>query len=144
MDGSLPARAVSPGRPVCGVSACAAGRSSSLLVPPSPAGAPNNRGGGCLVSGLQHPCWQVCTFSTSATLLSRFLMVSIYPVGLTSVCIVFFSEAALLRIMQILASAAAKAHGRETCATFIKFSSSETMHVSRHPGLKNASALLGV
>ncbi|XP_026232597.1 cyclin N-terminal domain-containing protein 2 isoform X1 [Anabas testudineus] len=54
------------------------------------------------------------------------------------------SETALLRIMQILASAAAKAHGRETCATFIKFSSPETMHVSRHLGLKNASALLGV
>ncbi|TKS81316.1 G2/mitotic-specific cyclin-B [Collichthys lucidus] len=48
------------------------------------------------------------------------------------------SETALLRIMHILASAAAKAHTRETCATFIKFSSPETMHVSRHPGLKNA------
>ncbi|XP_047449887.1 cyclin N-terminal domain-containing protein 2 [Mugil cephalus] len=51
---------------------------------------------------------------------------------------------ATLRIMHILASAAAKAHTRETCATFIKFSSPETMHVSRHPGLKNASGLLGV
>uniref|UniRef100_UPI0037E8A454 cyclin-P n=1 Tax=Semicossyphus pulcher TaxID=241346 RepID=UPI0037E8A454 len=54
------------------------------------------------------------------------------------------SEAALLRIMHILASSAAKAHTRETCATFIKFSSPETMHVSRHPGLKNASGLLGL
>ncbi|XP_037631724.1 cyclin N-terminal domain-containing protein 2 isoform X2 [Sebastes umbrosus] len=54
------------------------------------------------------------------------------------------SETALLRIMQILASAAAKAHTRETCATFIKFSSPETMQVSRHPGLKNAAGLLGV
>ncbi|XP_061734360.1 cyclin N-terminal domain-containing protein 2 isoform X2 [Nerophis ophidion] len=54
------------------------------------------------------------------------------------------SETILLRIMQILAGAAAKAHTQETCATFIKFSSPETMHVSRHPGLKNASALLGV
>ncbi|KAE8295534.1 Cyclin N-terminal domain-containing protein 2 [Larimichthys crocea] len=54
------------------------------------------------------------------------------------------SETALLRIMQILASAAAKAHTRETCATFIKFSSPETMHVSRHPGLKNAPSLLGI
>lgn len=60
------------------------------------------------------------------------------------VCNVFFSETSLLRIMQILAGAAAKAHGRETCASFIKFSSPETMHVSRHPGLKNTSALLGV
>ncbi|XP_035010697.2 cyclin N-terminal domain-containing protein 2 [Hippoglossus stenolepis] len=54
------------------------------------------------------------------------------------------SETALLTMMHILANAAAKAHTRETCATFIKFSSPETMHVSRHPGLKNASALLGV
>ncbi|KAM9358635.1 cyclin-P [Symphorus nematophorus] len=54
------------------------------------------------------------------------------------------SETVLLRIMHILANAAAKAHNRETCATFIKFSSPETMHVSRHPGLKNASALLGI
>lgn len=63
---------------------------------------------------------------------------------LTSVCFVFFSETVLLRIMHILASAAAKAHTRETCATFIKFSSPETMHVSRHPGLKNACGLLGI
>ncbi|XP_041796660.1 cyclin N-terminal domain-containing protein 2 [Chelmon rostratus] len=54
------------------------------------------------------------------------------------------SETVLLRIMHILASAAAKAHTRETCATFIKFSSPETMHVSRHPGLKNACGLLGI
>lgn len=60
MDGSLPAWAVSPGGSVCGVSACAAGRSNPLLVPPSPAGALNTRGGGCLVPGLQHPCRQVC------------------------------------------------------------------------------------
>ncbi|XP_054650569.1 cyclin N-terminal domain-containing protein 2 isoform X4 [Dunckerocampus dactyliophorus] len=54
------------------------------------------------------------------------------------------SEAVLLRIMQILAGAAARAHTRETCATFIKFSSPETMHISRHTALKQASALLGV
>ncbi|XP_026154474.1 cyclin-P [Mastacembelus armatus] len=54
------------------------------------------------------------------------------------------SEPTLLKIMHILASAAAKAHSRETCASFIKFSSSETLHVSRHPNLKNASALLGM
>ncbi|XP_049582197.1 cyclin-P isoform X1 [Syngnathus scovelli] len=54
------------------------------------------------------------------------------------------SETVLLRIMQILAGAATIAHTRETCATFIKFSSPETMHVSRHPGLKNVSALMGV
>uniref|UniRef100_A0A8C2ZT05 Cyclin P n=1 Tax=Cyclopterus lumpus TaxID=8103 RepID=A0A8C2ZT05_CYCLU len=54
------------------------------------------------------------------------------------------SESSMLRIMHILAHAAAKAHTRETCATFIKFSSPETMHVSRHPGLKNDAGLLGV
>ncbi|XP_023122267.1 cyclin N-terminal domain-containing protein 2 isoform X1 [Amphiprion ocellaris] len=54
------------------------------------------------------------------------------------------SETILLRVMHVLASAAAKAHTRETCATFIKFSSPETLHVSRHPGLKNAPGLLGV
>ncbi|CAG6006395.1 unnamed protein product [Menidia menidia] len=54
------------------------------------------------------------------------------------------SETSLLKIMHILARTAAKAHTRETCATFIKFSSPETMHVSRHPGLKNAAGLLGI
>ncbi|KAI9537181.1 hypothetical protein NQZ68_027222 [Dissostichus eleginoides] len=54
------------------------------------------------------------------------------------------SETALLRIMHTLAGAAAKAHTRETRATFIKFSSPETMYVSLHPGLKNIAALLGV
>ncbi|XP_008282737.1 cyclin-P [Stegastes partitus] len=54
------------------------------------------------------------------------------------------SETTLLRVMHILASAAAKAHTQETCATFSKFSSPETLHVSRHPGLKNAPGLLGV
>ncbi|XP_061639320.1 cyclin N-terminal domain-containing protein 2 isoform X4 [Phyllopteryx taeniolatus] len=54
------------------------------------------------------------------------------------------SETVLLSIMQILAGAAARAHTRETCATFIKFSSPETMHVSRHPSLNNTSDLLGV
>ncbi|KAM9318641.1 cyclin-P [Pholidichthys leucotaenia] len=53
------------------------------------------------------------------------------------------SETTLLRIMDILASAAATAHTRDNCATFIKFSSVETMHVSRHPGLKNTPCLLG-
>ncbi|XP_058490353.1 cyclin N-terminal domain-containing protein 2 [Solea solea] len=52
------------------------------------------------------------------------------------------SESVLLRIMHILANAAANAHARETCASFIKFSSPESMYVSRHPGLKNASAML--
>ncbi|XP_072314775.1 cyclin-P [Eucyclogobius newberryi] len=53
------------------------------------------------------------------------------------------NEPALLRIMQILATAAATAPG-EICASYIKFSSPETMHVSRDPGLVNASLLLGV
>ncbi|XP_061683039.1 cyclin N-terminal domain-containing protein 2 [Syngnathoides biaculeatus] len=57
-----------------------------------------------------------------------------------SVC----SETVLLRIKKILAGAAARAHTRDTRATFLKFSSPETMHVSRHPGLNRASALLGV
>ncbi|XP_038548805.1 cyclin N-terminal domain-containing protein 2 isoform X2 [Micropterus salmoides] len=54
------------------------------------------------------------------------------------------SETAVLRIMHIMASAAAKAHTQENCASFIKFSSPETMHVSRHQGLKNTAGLLGV
>ncbi|KAM4590457.1 cyclin-P [Fundulus diaphanus] len=53
------------------------------------------------------------------------------------------SEPTLLRIMHILASAAAKASSRETCASFIKFSSPETLQVSRHPGLNSAAGLLG-
>ncbi|XP_038123949.1 cyclin N-terminal domain-containing protein 2 [Cyprinodon tularosa] len=53
------------------------------------------------------------------------------------------SEPTLLRIMHILAGAAAKASTQETCATFIKFSSAETLQVSRHPGLINAAGLLG-
>ncbi|KAM8853205.1 cyclin-P [Synchiropus picturatus] len=52
------------------------------------------------------------------------------------------SEATLLRIMHVLASAAAKAKTREMSATFNKFSSPDTMQVSRHPGLDDISALL--
>lgn len=58
-------------------------------------------------------------------------------------CALFSSEPTLLRIMHILAGAAAKASTQETCATFIKFSSAETLQVSRHPGLINAAGLLG-
>ncbi|XP_056138821.1 cyclin N-terminal domain-containing protein 2 [Lampris incognitus] len=54
------------------------------------------------------------------------------------------SETTLLKIMHILAVAAAKAHSQETRATFIKFSSSVTMHVSTHPVLKNAQCHLGL
>ncbi|XP_055003676.1 cyclin N-terminal domain-containing protein 2 isoform X2 [Boleophthalmus pectinirostris] len=53
------------------------------------------------------------------------------------------NESILLSIMHILATAAASAQ-RDTCATYIKFSSPEMMHISRHPGLVNASLLLGV
>lgn len=53
------------------------------------------------------------------------------------------NETALLSIIHILAGAAAKALTRDTCASYIKFSSAETMHVSRHPGLQNASTLIG-
>uniref|UniRef100_H3CFX1 Cyclin P n=1 Tax=Tetraodon nigroviridis TaxID=99883 RepID=H3CFX1_TETNG len=46
------------------------------------------------------------------------------------------SESVLLRIMKMLASAAAAAPTRDTCATYMKYSSADTMHVSRHPGLE--------
>lgn len=58
-------------------------------------------------------------------------------------CLVCSRETALLSIIHILAGAAAKALTRDTCASYIKFSSAETMHVSRHPGLQNASTLIG-
>ncbi|KAM4628386.1 cyclin-P [Polymixia lowei] len=68
------------------------------------------------------------------------------PDGETAWCVAssihMGSETVLLRIMHILAGAAAKAHSRENRATFIKFSSRETMHVSSHPVLQNASCLL--
>uniref|UniRef100_A0A8C2BTH2 V-akt murine thymoma viral oncogene homolog 2 n=2 Tax=Cyprinus carpio TaxID=7962 RepID=A0A8C2BTH2_CYPCA len=54
------------------------------------------------------------------------------------------SEAALLSIMQIMAMAAARAHARETRATYIKFSTIQTLHVSMHPALKAAPGLLGL
>uniref|UniRef100_A0A8C6T0I2 Cyclin N-terminal domain containing 2 n=1 Tax=Neogobius melanostomus TaxID=47308 RepID=A0A8C6T0I2_9GOBI len=54
------------------------------------------------------------------------------------------NESALLSIMSILANAAATAHTKETCATYMKFSSPETMLVSRHPALMNAYLLLGL
>uniref|UniRef100_A0A3B4ANK5 Uncharacterized protein n=1 Tax=Periophthalmus magnuspinnatus TaxID=409849 RepID=A0A3B4ANK5_9GOBI len=53
------------------------------------------------------------------------------------------NESALLSIMHILATGAATAQ-RDSCATYIKFSSPEAMCISRHPGLVNASLLLGV
>lgn len=53
------------------------------------------------------------------------------------------SEAAVFSIMQIMAMAAARAHSRETRATFIKFSTHQTLHVSMHPALKAAPGLLG-
>lgn len=59
VDGSLPAGAVSSWRPVCGLPARTAGRSRSVFGPTSPAGAPDPRGRGRLVPGLQHPCGQV-------------------------------------------------------------------------------------
>nr|XP_015830335.2 cyclin N-terminal domain-containing protein 2 isoform X2 [Nothobranchius furzeri] len=77
----------------------------------------------------------------------RVLQESLTPAGEAAWCLASSihvgSEPTLLRIMHILASAAAKAHARETCATFLKFSSPETMHVSRHPGLRTAVGLLG-
>ncbi|KAK9958460.1 hypothetical protein ABG768_010578 [Culter alburnus] len=70
------------------------------------------------------------------------------PDGETAWCIAssihIGSEAALLSIMQIMAMAAARAHARETRATFIKFSTIQTLHVSMHPALKAAPGLLGL
>ncbi|XP_035381601.1 cyclin N-terminal domain-containing protein 2 [Electrophorus electricus] len=70
------------------------------------------------------------------------------PEGETAWCIAsnihLGSEATLFNIMQIMAIAAAKAHTRETRATYIKFSSVETLHVSMHPALTNAPCLLGL
>ncbi|XP_027900774.1 cyclin-P isoform X2 [Xiphophorus couchianus] len=63
VDGSLSTRTLSARGPVCGVSACTAGWRSPLLGPPSSTGMSNARGRGCMVSGFQHPCWQVCNLS---------------------------------------------------------------------------------
>ncbi|RVE64534.1 hypothetical protein OJAV_G00127000 [Oryzias javanicus] len=54
------------------------------------------------------------------------------------------SETTILRIMQILATAASRVQTHENSATFIKFSSPERMNVSRHPGLRNPAGLLGL
>ncbi|XP_052007999.1 cyclin N-terminal domain-containing protein 2 [Xyrauchen texanus] len=53
------------------------------------------------------------------------------------------SEATLFSIMQIMAMAAVRAHSCETRATFIKFSTIQTLHVSMFPGLETAPSLLG-
>ncbi|KAM6946103.1 cyclin-P [Aplochiton taeniatus] len=70
------------------------------------------------------------------------------PEGETAWCIASSmhvgSEASLLRAMHIMAGAAARAHGRETRASFVKFSSSETLNVSSHPVLISAPCLLGL
>ncbi|XP_012991559.1 cyclin N-terminal domain-containing protein 2 [Esox lucius] len=54
------------------------------------------------------------------------------------------SEATLLKIMHIQAGAAARAQSRDTCATFLKFSTGETMHVSNHLALQSAPSLLSL
>lgn len=70
------------------------------------------------------------------------------PEGEAAWCLVFSflvgKESAVLSIMSLLAKAAATATAQETCASYIKFSSPEKMHVSRHPALTNASFLLGL
>lgn len=70
------------------------------------------------------------------------------PEGETAWCIAssvnIGSETTLLNLMHILAGAAACAHSRETRATFIKFSTAETMHVSSHLALQSAPCLLGL
>ncbi|KAM9481223.1 cyclin-P [Clarias gariepinus] len=54
------------------------------------------------------------------------------------------SEATLLTIMHIMAAAAARAHTQETRATFVKFSTKETLYASLHPTLKSAPCLLSL
>uniref|UniRef100_A0A8B9L4S4 Cyclin N-terminal domain containing 2 n=1 Tax=Astyanax mexicanus TaxID=7994 RepID=A0A8B9L4S4_ASTMX len=54
------------------------------------------------------------------------------------------SEATLHSIMQVMATAAARASSRETRATFVKFSTSATLQVSLHPALSSAPCLLGL
>ncbi|KAK2848205.1 hypothetical protein Q7C36_009887 [Tachysurus vachellii] len=54
------------------------------------------------------------------------------------------SEATLFTIMHIMATAAARAHNQETRATFVKFSTKETLYVSLHPALKSAPCLLSL
>lgn len=46
--------------------------------------------------------------------------------------------------MKILAQAAAKAPTGNTRASFLKFSTEDTMHVSKHPALMTAPCLLKV
>ncbi|XP_057204489.1 cyclin N-terminal domain-containing protein 2 isoform X2 [Triplophysa rosa] len=78
----------------------------------------------------------------------RVLQETLSPEGETAWCIAasihIGSEAILFSIMQIMAMSAARAHGCETRATFIKFSTIQTLHVSMHPALKTTSGLLGL
>ncbi|XP_056622798.1 cyclin N-terminal domain-containing protein 2, partial [Triplophysa dalaica] len=78
----------------------------------------------------------------------RVLQETLSPEGETAWCIAasihIGSEAILFSIMQIMAMSAARAHGHETRATFIKFSTIQTLHVSMHPALKTTPGLLGL
>lgn len=103
-----------------------------LQEPPTPEG----EAAWCLVSSLhigRFGVWKVYKWAPSSP--QRCKIWHLSPL--------LFSESLLLRIMSILASAAATAQTRDTCATYLKYSSADTMHVSRHPGLKNPSSLLG-
>ncbi|KAK6296499.1 hypothetical protein J4Q44_G00326410 [Coregonus suidteri] len=70
------------------------------------------------------------------------------PEGETAWCVASSihvgSETTLLKIMLIQAGAAARAQSRETRATFLKYSTAGTMHVSSHPTLLSAPCLLGL
>ncbi|KAL4647370.1 cyclin N-terminal domain-containing protein 2-like [Arapaima gigas] len=70
------------------------------------------------------------------------------PGGETAWCIAsslnVCSEPSRLKIMQILAVAAAKAEGQDTRASYIKFSTAQTLHISSHPTLCSAPNLLGL
>ncbi|XP_035648359.1 cyclin N-terminal domain-containing protein 2 isoform X1 [Oncorhynchus keta] len=70
------------------------------------------------------------------------------PEGETAWCVASSihvgSETTLLRIMLIQAGAAARAQSKDTRATFLKYSTAGTMHVSSHPSLLSAPCLLGL
>ncbi|KAK7883195.1 hypothetical protein WMY93_029369 [Mugilogobius chulae] len=90
-------------------------------------------------------CFQPVQLAEAALCLARLVLKEPpTPEGEAAWCLVSSlhvgNESALLSIMHTLASAAVVAQ-EQTFASYIKFSSPETMHVSGHPGLTNASTL---
>ncbi|XP_048837406.1 cyclin N-terminal domain-containing protein 2 [Brienomyrus brachyistius] len=86
--------------------------------------------------------------SAALCLARQVLQEPLTPEGETAWCVaaslLTCSEPTVQRIMQVLAVAAAQAQGRETRASFMKFSTVETLHVSTHPALLGAPRLLGL